>query len=468
MRLAGAIAIVLICTSALLARDLVVQTDEAHLRSQCSDSAPTVALLEKGARVRLRFSLAGANSQCYSVMAESNGKTVGGYLSRSVLAGVEEIDELRRSSPASQAVRPAVAPSRQPLPAIDIDSIAPDANDLPIGEVDKESGEAIVRALEALKAGDPGGVEQILVSAAVPPSNQVAAIIRARAMLQMTRPNEAMAALEPALKAHPEDPALLGLAGMSSFQQDRMPEALQFLRQALQIEPNSSLQRLYGRIEREVETDSSDEQTYGMRFSLRYEGEALPEDAARALVKEFDRQINRISFQLGCQVQDRIPVIVQTLDNYQRSTGAAEWSAGRFDGRIHIAVPPSGEVDEHVRQTFAHEFVHACLARKGLWPAWLHEGLAQKLSGRQLGEKERDQLSTLNRDGDLPSLARISGSWSRLGAREAAVAYTVSLAAAQILYQDFQDYGVRNLLNDPAGLPRVTQKLQKRLTQTLH
>jgi len=33
------------------------------------------------------------------------------------------------------------------------------------------------------------------------------------------------------------------------------------------------------------------------------------------------------------------------------------------------------------RQVFAHELVHACLANIGSWPAWLHEGLAQKLSG---------------------------------------------------------------------------------------
>ena len=466
MRPAFATFLVLTCGSTLPARDLVVQKDAAPLRAQCSDSAPTVALLDKGARVRLRFSLAGANSQCYSVTAESDGKKVAGYLSRDVLAGVEQIDELRRSAAQRRSVRPEPAAPPQPLPVPNMEPL-PDPSDVPQGEIDEEAPEAIVKAMEALEAGDPSSVKQILASAAIPASNRIAAVTQARAMLQMTRPNEAMAALEPALKAYPEDPALLGLAGMSSFQQDRMHEALQFLRRSLQIEPNASLQNLYRKIEREVEADSSDEQTYGMRFSLRYEGEALPEDAARTLTKEFDREINRISFQLGCQLQERVPVIVQRLENYQRSTGAAEWSGGRFDGRIHIAVPPSGEFDEQVRQTFAHEFVHACLARKGLWPAWLHEGLAQKLSGRQLGAQERDQLTVLNREGALPSLERISGSWNRLGAREAAVAYMISLAAAQILYQDFQDYGVRNLLNDPSGLPRATRKLQSRLSQSL-
>ena len=31
------------------------------------------------------------------------------------------------------------------------------------------------------------------------------------------------------------------------------------------------------------------------------------------------------------------------------------------------------------RRTLAHETVHACLAALGNWPAWVHEGLAQRL-----------------------------------------------------------------------------------------
>jgi len=223
------------------------------------------------------------------------------------------------------------------------------------------------------------------------------------------------------------------------------------------------LAKLYAKIQTEERLDQSDEATYGSRFVMRYEGDALPQNAARALAKTFDSEITKITRQLNCPLNDRLVVIVQALDSYRASTGSAEWSGGRYDGRIHIAVPPSGEANAHVRGTFAHEFVHACLARKGNWPSWLHEGLAQRLSGRSLGKQERQALSALQQAGQLPTLAQLGGGWARLGDREAAIAYSLSLGAAQILYQDLQDYGLRELLNQPNRLPDVQKQLDKKL-----
>src|SRR5690606_35507526 len=169
--------------------------------------------------------------------------------------------------------------------------------------------------------------------------------------------------------------------GVAAFQQDRIPQARQYLTQSLALEHNPMLEKLFRRIETEASSDQSNEATYGSRFVMRYEGEALLQQAARNLAKSFDGEITRITRRLNCPLNDRLVVIVQALESYRRATGAAEWSGGRYDGRIHIAVPPSGQADEYVRETFAHEFVHACLARKGSWPAWLHEGLAQQFSG---------------------------------------------------------------------------------------
>ena len=247
------------------------------------------------------------------------------------------------------------------------------------------------------------------------------------------------------------------------FQQDRMPQARQYLKQSLAVEANPSLEQLYRRIEREESADAGSSETFGSRFVLRYEGQALPQPAARALAKDFDREITRITSQLGCSMNDRLTVIVQTLDNYRRATGAAEWSGGRYDGRIHIAVPPSGQPDDFVRATFAHELVHACLSRTGQWPSWLHEGLAQELSGRRLGEDERQTLVALRNSAGLPTLDRLTGGWARMGAREAAVAYSLALAAAQILRQDLQDYGLRNLLRQPERLGDVQTQLDGKL-----
>jgi hypothetical protein len=180
-----------------------------------------------------------------------------------------------------------------------------------------------------------------------------------------------------------------------------------------------------------------------------------------------DREITRISFQLGCHLNDRLPVIVQSHENYRQTTGAAEWSGGRYDGRIRIAIPPSGEVDQWVRRTFSHEFVHACLSRIGQWPAWLHEGLAQKLSGDRLQPQDRGSLQQLLRQNLLPSLESLGGHWGRLNSTQAAVAYSLSLAAVEVFYDQQGDFAIRNLLNSRSRLPTVTAELDRAVRENL-
>jgi hypothetical protein len=283
----------------------------------------------------------------------------------------------------------------------------------------------------------------------------------------MTRPGDAARVLQPALRSHPQDPHLLALAGMSALQRDDVPTARNYLRQSLAIRHNPSVEKLYKTVEREAETDQSSEVTHGARFALRYEGDTLPSGTARQLTEMLDREITRISFQLGCHLNDRLPVIVQSHENYRQTTGAAEWSGGRYDGRIRIAIPPSGQVDQWVRRTFSHEFVHACLSRTGQWPAWLHEGLAQKLSGDRVQPRDRGLLQQLLQQERLPSLESLGGNWGRLDTNQAAVAYSLSLVAVEVFYQRHGDYGIRNLLNNRSRLGVVASELDRGVREEL-
>ena len=74
-----------------------------------------------------------------------------------------------------------------------------------------------------------------------------------------------------------------------------------------------------------------------MHVALRYEDQALPADTARAILATLDDEYANVSAQLGCTSGERIVAIVQSRESYLRSTGAAEWSGGQYDGRIHIA-----------------------------------------------------------------------------------------------------------------------------------
>ncbi len=50
-----------------------------------------------------------------------------------------------------------------------------------------------------------------------------------------------------------------------------------------------------------------------------------------------------------------------------------------------------------------------------------------------------------------------------MSAGEARTAYNVSLAAADALYENYSDDGLRNVLRNPENLGQVTEELDKKL-----
>jgi hypothetical protein len=114
-------------------------------------------------------------------------------------------------------------------------------------------------------------------------------------------------------------------------------------------------------------------------------------------------------------------------------------------------------MDAHMRRVFAHETVHACLAMLGRWPAWLHEGVAQRLSGDTLKPAMRQRIAEMTRNHQLPRLEDLGQNWSRMDTDHAAVAYALSLAAAELIPD------IVNLMRNPERLAAVTNDLDKRL-----
>jgi hypothetical protein len=204
-----------------------------------------------------------------------------------------------------------------------------------------------------------------------------------------------------------------------------------------------------------------------MHVALRYEGQKLAADTARAMLTTLDQEFSRIAGVLGCPAEERIVAIVQSRDAYLRSTGAAEWSGGQYDGRIHISWMEGTDVSPEIRRRLAHEMVHACLtnltAVSGPLPAWLQEGLAQKFSGDTLPAAARDRLRTMAEAHQIPRLEDLSQNWSMMSTGNARVAYNLALAAADSLFDDFAAYGIYNVVTNPQIRERVTAEIDKKL-----
>ena len=117
-----------------------------------------------------------------------------------------------------------------------------------------------------------------------------------------------------------------------------MRRAIEYWKESLEKEPNPSLERLLQRAQREAQGDTSAGRKYGARFLLRYDETKSDSESARGLLAVLEEEYSRISYELGCPFEERLTAIVQPLDAYRRSTEAAEWSGGQFDGRIRVAM----------------------------------------------------------------------------------------------------------------------------------
>jgi len=391
-----------------------VKVDQFPLRSGCGESDSIVARLRAGDPVQIKFSLAGASQPCYVVSATVDGKPVEGNLPADALTGLEEFDRSRRAAPAVGA--PVTAPKT--------------------GRV----------ALPPVKSSSPE-------------------MDRAVALLEHNQPDQALEILQKFLHLFPKDPQLLALAGTAAYKGDHLHQALEFWKESLDIHPDPLVERAYRSALRESLNDKSSEKKFGWRFLLRYDGAVADSDSAGAMIAILEQEFTRISFQLGCRAEERIVTIVQSRDAYFKTTGMPGWSGAGYDGKIHIPIPDQRHSDARTRQIFAHELVHACLANMGSWPAWLHEGLAQRIAGEPVQPRTREAMKALAKEGKLPNLAGLGQSWGNKSPAEAQFAYGMALVAVDLFFQYHAELGIRNLLNNPDALAGITADLDRRMRE---
>jgi hypothetical protein len=391
-----------------------VKDGPTPLRAGCSPDARVLASLPSGAPVTIRYSISGETEPCYKVSVEVEGKTLEGSLPASAISSLEDFDQARRQ-------------------AVWMDTAT-------VVNTIRESA-----ALPSLRGAARTGVAQ-----------------QAADLISSSRPQKALELLEPELKTH-RDPGLLALAGVAAWRSDDSRQALEYWRASLDIAPSPEVEKLYRQVEREAKGDQSNERLYGLRVMLRYESSVVPTETARQMTGVLDQEFIRISQTLGCSAEERVIAIVQSREAYRKSTDAVEWSGGQFDGKIRVPVFDPRVMVPSMLQTLAHETAHACLTMLGHWPAWLHEGIAQKLSGESLTAAQMKKIAGLVQQGKLPRLSNLKQDWSRLDANHAAEAYALSLAAVELLWKDSGDDGVRNLLRSPERLPQVTAELDRKL-----
>ncbi|MBS1875914.1 MAG: hypothetical protein JSU00_22050 [Acidobacteria bacterium] len=394
----------------LILAAVTIRSDGTPLRSGCDAGSDPVAVLAAGQPADVKFSLAGED--CFKVAVQVGGRTMSGYVRQADLANVAEFDRARQSGGAVTA---------------------------------REMIASNVRA-----------VEHKAVSAAGANSDLRAAI----EAINANEPGRALAMLEPAAR-NSRDINVLTIAGVAAWRSDDPAVALGYWKRALALRQDPDLQFLYSKVERETASDRSSGRLLGMRVLLRYEPDVVDADTARAMLLTLDTELSRISTQLGCSIPERLVAIVQKREAYLASSGAAEWSAGQYDGRIRVALIDESGVGAKTRRSFAHELAHACLANIGRFPAWLHEGVAQRLSGDQVSPDTRQRIVAAIAAKQMPKLEALDPRGA--AADQARNIYGLALLAANLLFEKHGDMGIRNILANPSLLGRITEELDREL-----
>lgn len=379
----------------------------AALRTYCAADAPVVVRLAPGAAVVVHSSIQGEGGACYRVTAEGRTGSVFGR----ELAGLEDYEAARRGA---------------------------DETELPA-----EIRSMVARQEEGSSLG------------------------RAVALLEARQPRQALQMVEYALarEGADRDAGVLALAGVAALQSDQPEKARGYFRRSLALKANPQVAALAARAEREAANDTSNHVVRGSRFVLRYDEASVPGATARLLTGVLDEEYARLDGVLGCHLGEQVTVVVHTPERYRAATGAAEWSGGQYDGRIRVPMPEGGTLTPRLRQTFAHEIVHACLARRGAFPAWFHEGMAQRWSGERLSAGQRRALRERLAAGALPGLANLGAGWSGFTPEQAGLAYAFALAAVETLYETRGEGHVRDLLRTPSLLSQTAVELTRALAQ---
>jgi tetratricopeptide (TPR) repeat protein len=412
--------LIILSASDMAAQGMRVKTSGAALHAGCDPETSLVATLDAGVPLRLRYVMMG-ETPCYKVAAEVGGKEMEGYLPQDAIEGLDTFEKSRREA-AWISTATALNAVREPL--------------------------------SGLKA--PAGT-----ITPVPASARVI-LARAEQLIEESQPAKALAMLEPELQKR-HDPMLLAMAGVAAWRGDDAKQALAYWKESLDLSPNPRLEQLYRQVEKEQSSDQSNHKLYGSKVVLRYDPEIVPVDTARAMVGVVDGTFTRVSSQLGCSAEEKIVTIIQSREAYQKATNAAEWNGGQYDGRIRVPVMSGQQMNAAAEQVLAHETTHACLAMLGEWPSWLHEGMAQKLSGEVLAPEMRVRLTKMAQAGKLPKLEEMRQQWSQMDAAHAGLAYALALAAVDALYQNYGSDGVRTLMRNPDRLPSVSAALDKSL-----
>jgi tetratricopeptide (TPR) repeat protein len=286
---------------------------------------------------------------------------------------------------------------------------------------------------QALEKGDPAKAAAIFREALDrSPRNAALHFGAGYAAHLLGRRDAAVASLRKAVEIDPEFASALFLLAQVAYAGGDVDLAVRSLQRGLELRPDPDGARQLEAWRAESSLHRGFAERPARHFSIRFEGSFDPAIADR-VADVLESAYWRVGRALSTYPGEAVPVLLYTNRQFRDITRAPDWSVGRFDGRIRLAVAGALRTPETLDRVLTHELVHAVIAHaapRGV-PAWVHEGLACYFDSADHSWATR----TLQRSRILIPLEDLDAGFGGLDAPTASVAYAESLVAARLLVE---------------------------------
>jgi hypothetical protein len=288
-------------------------------------------------------------------------------------------------------------------------------------------------AWKLLQGGDAARASKLFAEALAKEPDQPALLLGAGVAAHMLgRSKEATTPLRRALDLDPRLTPASILLGQIAYADGDVTNAIKIYEKALTYAPNEPhLTTKLKAWRADVDASTGFIERRFDRFRVMFQGHADKALAARA-TEILESAFWRIGKALGAYPSEPVVVMLYTEQQFRDVTQAPAWAGGIYDGRIRVPGAGAAQRPQLFERVLVHELAHAMiamLASRGV-PTWLHEGLAQHFEGDDVAAARR----RVQMVGVIP-LQYLEGSFSRLTAAQATLAYDESLVVVENLFQ---------------------------------
>jgi len=279
------------------------------------------------------------------------------------------------------------------------------------------------------------------------PENSTILVYYAALLVRTGNPSQAVTYAHRAARSSPDSPDAYTILGYAQFACDRTKEAIQSWKHSIELRPDSAVQQLLAKAQREDSVETDFGQRESSHFVLHYEGKQSSEMLRGQILTALESDYDDLVRDLGTPPRDNILVTLYTEQAFFDVTRAPSWTGAINDGKLRIPISGLTTVTPELAHVLKHELAHSFINQlsAGRCPPWLHEGIAQLLEPKTLRANGRQLAQLFQSQHNLP-LNVLEGSFMRFSGVEAYAAYAESLAAVSYIRDTYGMGDIQRLL----------------------